>query len=57
MTLDEPNRQSGLAHSYRKSKGKDITRQNPVHGNTYRRERGRGTPLTTTADENELVFA
>jgi len=60
MTLDEPNRQSGLAHSYPQKRKIQRKRYNPSelgprkHVSERKRE---GTPLTTAADENELVFA
>ena len=63
MALDEPHRQSGLAHSYRqerKRQGRDpnpsvLCPLNPRIGREW--EGGWGRTLTTATDENELVFA
>ena len=54
MALDEPDRQCGLAHSCPRERERE---REPVRTlpreNTYRNRE----TLTTTADENELVFA
>lgn len=62
MALDEPHRQSGLAHSYPhrpETQGRDLTRQSFAHENAYRERMGGSgrETLTTATDEDELVFA
>ena len=51
MALDEPNRQSGLAHTYPTESELCATETR------IGRESGERGTLTTAADENELVFA
>jgi len=64
MVLDKPNRQSGLAHSClrrRNPRERDTHTHNPSELHPRKHVSGEEeremTPLTTAADENELVFA